>query len=215
MSTQAEHRQTAVFDMDAPLAQAARCLDTWLAEEGRTLPSRQRHKAAALIARYFLHEDCVTDALIMSFLRHYAGFRAIDMEDPASVRQALKTVLDQSVITEPLPPASFSSRGYVWAAAVFLCLFLAALYFRPAITPSVINPQQQSALKWRVEKITRLQGDVSHAAVWAAVKEPFAVRSYKHLTASDYPAAKAFLDNWIMQLERAAAPQQASLGARM
>lgn len=215
MSTQADLRPMAVFDMDAPLAQAARCLDTWLAEEGRHLPARQRHKAAALIARYFLYEDCVTDALIMSFLRHYAGFRAIDMEDPASVRHALKTVLDQSVIAEPLPPPFFSSRGYVWAAAVFLCLFMAALYFRPALNPSAINPQQQTALKLRVEKITKLQGDVSHAAVWAAVKQPFAVRSYKHLTAEDYAAAKAFLDDWIVKLERTAKPQHVSLRARM
>lgn len=185
-------------------------------KRGGDLHPRQRHKAAALIARYFLHEDCVTDALIMSFLRHYAGFRAIDMEDPASVRHALKTVLDQSVIAEPLPPPSFSSRGYVWAAAVFLCLFVAALYFRPAVGLFAINPQQQSALKLRVERITDLQDDISHAAVWAAVKEPFAVRSYKHLTVSDYQAAKVFLDNWIARLEKeVAAPQQASLGTRM
>src|SRR5690606_31786211 len=112
-----------------PLAQAALCLDAWLAEEGRDLHPRQRHKAVGLFA---------------------------------------------------------------------------------------INPQQQSALKLRVERITELQDDISHAAVWAAVKEPFAVRSYKYLTVSDYQAAKVFLDNWIARLEKeVAAPQQASLGTRM
>ena len=216
MSAHADYRTRAVFDMDAPLAQAARCLDAWLEEEGRALHTRQRHKAAALIARYFLYEDCVTDALIMSFLRHYAGFRAIDMEDPTSVRHGLKTVLDQSVIVEALPPPSFSSRGYVWAAAVFLCLFFAALYFRSVPHTSGLKPQQQSALKTRVEKVTKLQGDISHAAVWAAVKEPFAVRSYKHLTVSDYQTARLFLDDWITRLEKEMPPQQqASLGARM
>ena len=107
MPAQQQHRPLTAFEMDAPLAQAARCLDLWLKEEGRDLSPRQRQKAAALIARYFFYEDCTTDALIMSFLRHYAGFRAIDMEDPASVRQALKTVLDQSVIAEPLPSPFF------------------------------------------------------------------------------------------------------------
>jgi|GEM_PF-2648978 len=201
MSAQEQYRQTAVFDTEAPLAQAARCLDAWLAEEGRRLPSRQRRKAAALIARYFLYEDCVTDALIMSFLRHYAGFRAIDMEDPASVRQALKTVLDQSQVAEPPPPA-FLSRAYVLAAAVFLCLFLAALYFRPAPASATITPAQQAALKQQVQIITALDDAATPAAVWAAVKAPFAVRSYKYLTATDYAAAKAFLDDWIARLEQ-------------
>lgn len=214
MTAQQQQRQTVVFDMEAPLAQAARCLEAWLEEEGRCLPPRQRQKAAALIARYFLYEDCVTDALIMSFLRHYAGFRAIDMDDPAAVRQALKTVLDQSQVAEPLSPPSFSSRAYVWAAAVFLCLFLGALYFRPAPVYMTITPVQQSALKQRVAQITRLDGTVSHAAVWAAVKQPFAVRSYKHLPAADYAAALSFLDAWIARLEQRR-PQQDLFRPRM
>lgn len=213
MAARNAYRRKAVFDMDAPLAQAARCLDIWLEEEGRRLPPRQKQKAAALIARYFLYEDCVTDALIMSFLRHYAGFRAIDMDDPASVRHALKTVLDQSVPAEPLPP-SFSSRAYVVAAAVFLCLFLAALYFRPVPAAATITPAQQAALKARVQIITTLDKTATPAAVWAALKQPYAVRSYKYLPAAEYAAAKSFLDDWIARLERAGAAQ-ASLGARM
>lgn len=210
------HRPMTAFEMDAPLAQAARCLDCWLKEEGRTLSPRLRQKAAALIARYFLYEDCTTDALIMSFLRHYAGFRAIDMEDPASVRQALRTVLDQSVIAEPLPSPFFLSRTYVRAAAVFLCLLMTVLYFRPAPVAEMISPMQQSVLKQQVKKITTLEKDASPAAVWAAVKRPFAVRSYKQLTTTDYAAAKAFLDEWITQLETSApSSRQASLGARM
>ncbi len=216
MPAQNQHRPMTVFDMQAPLAQATRCLNVWLKEEERRLPPKQRQKAAALIARYFLYEDCVTDALILSFLRHYAGFHAIDMEDPASVRQALKTVLDQSVIAEPLPSPFFLSPTYVRAAAVFLCLLMAVLYFRPAPAAEMISPMQQSALKQQVKKITALEADVSPAAVWAAVKQPFAVRSYKQLTTTDYAAAKAFLDEWITQLETAApSSRQASLGARM
>jgi hypothetical protein len=152
----------------------------------------------------------------MSFLRHYAGFRAIDMEDPASVRQALKTVLDQSVIAEPLPSPFFLSRTYVRAAAVFLCLLMAVFYFRPAPVAEMISPMQQSVLKQQVKKITALEAGVPPAAVWAAVKQPFAVRSYKQLTTTDYAAAKAFLDEWIRRLETASvSTQQASLGARM
>ena len=63
---------TQTLDIYGPINQAQRCLDAWLAEEGRSLPKTLKIRASALMARYFLHEDDVNDALMMS-LRGMVG----------------------------------------------------------------------------------------------------------------------------------------------
>lgn len=189
-----------------PVLQARRCLDIWLAEESRHLPERQRRRAAGLMARYFLYEDNVTDELLMSFLRHYAGFRVIDMEDPASVRTELKAVLDSSVVWEPSPLSIFSARHYFLAAAVFGCLLLGTLlWLRPSPPISVV---QERELKMRVEKLTTLDPSLRPVTIWARVRAPFGVSRYRELTHEQYDDAKAMLDGWIIELQtaRVAAP---------
>lgn len=199
-------------EIAVPVLQARRCLDQWLAEETRYLPERQRRRAAALIARYFLYEDNVTDDLLMSFLRHYAGFRVIDMEDPASVRAELKAVLDASVVREPSPSSIFSARHYFLAAAVFGCLLLGVLLWLRPSPP--INMVQERALKARVEKLTALDPSLRAVTVWARVRSPFGVSRYRELTRAQYDDAKAMLDGWIAELQAAPA-SPATLGTRM
>lgn len=182
-----------------PVEQARRCLDRWLDEESRHLPEGMRKRASALMARYFLYEDNVTDELLMSFLRHYAGFRVIDMDDPASVRAELKTVLDQSVAREPPAAHRFSARHYIFAAAVFGFLLMAVLLWQRPSPP--INAMQERALKERVEKITALDPSLRAVTVWARLRAPFGIARYKQLTAAQYPQAQAMLDKWIADLE--------------
>ncbi len=192
-----------------PVVQARRCLDQWLAEETRQLPERQRRRAAGLMARYFLYEDNVTDELLMSFLRHYAGFRVIDMEDPASVRAELKAVLDSSVVREPSPSSLFSARHYFLAAAVFGCLLLGTLlWLRPSPPISVV---QERELKQRVEKLTTLDPTLRPVTIWARVRAPFGVSRYRELTHEQYNDAKALLDSWISELQTASVAAPATL----
>lgn len=195
--------QTDVLAQDSalPVAQARRCLDIWLEEEQRYLPERLRRRAAGLLARYFLYEDSVTDELLLSFLRHYAGFRVIDMDDPASVRGELKSVLDSSVVREPSPPSFFSVRHYILAAAVFGCCLLGALYWlRPA---APINLAQEVQLKTRVERLTSLDPTLKPVTVWARLRAPFGVSRYRELTSAQFAEARAMLDQWIEEQERA------------
>ena len=192
-----------------PVVQARRCLDQWLAEESRHLPERQRRRAAGLMARYFLYEDNVTDDLLMSFLRHYAGFRVIDMEDPASVRTELKAVLDSSIVREPSPSAFFSARHYILAAAVFGCLLLGTLLWLRPSPP--INMVQERELKLRVEKLTALDPSLRAVTVWARVRAPFGVSRYRELTHEQYDAAKSMLDGWIHELQTAGMASPATL----
>src|SRR6218665_4064713 len=196
-------------DAALPVVQARRCLERWLGEESRYLPERQRRRAAALMARYFLYEDNVTDELMMSFLRHYAGFRVIDMEDPASVRTELKAVLDASVVREPSPSSIFSARHYFFAAAVFGCLLLGVLLWLRPSPP--INVVQERELKSRVEKLTALDPTLRAVTVWAKVRAPFGVSRYRELTHEQYDDAKAMLDGWIAELQRASATAPAAL----
>lgn len=186
-------------DAALPVDQARRCLDRWLAEESRALPEGMRRRAAALMARYFLYEDNVTDDLLMSFLRHYAGYRVIDMDDPASVRAELKSVLDTSVAREPSLPRIFLARHYFMAAAVFGFLFVGALLWQRPSPP--IDAAQERALKERVEKITQLDPSLRAVTVWARLRAPFGVARYKQLTAAQFTEAQVMLDKWIADLE--------------
>ncbi len=115
------------LDISGPIKQAERCLDQWLKEENRSLPAAERQRVAALVARYFYHEDEVTDQLILSFLRHYSNGNVLDMEDPASVRMEIKSVLDQSRVRQSVPilrvavglsfVALVAAGAYGWNAA--------------------------------------------------------------------------------------------------
>jgi hypothetical protein len=168
----------------APLMQAGRCLDIWLAEEGRALSPRHRQRAVALIARYFAHEEDVTDQLILSFLRHYSGFSAIDLDDPHAVRHELKAALDRAGMAPPrgtahLRPWLAAATGVISTAAVLIVIFL---------SQQTLTPQQQQELRAAVAVKARAEG-LTTAAVWAEIKRDLDVSRYQDIRRWDYDAA--------------------------
>lgn len=176
-----------------PLRQSSRCLNIWMKESGRHLSHRDRRRVAGLMARYFHYEDQVTDQLMLSFLRHYAGQREIDMEDPASVRLEIKTILDRATARPQL------AHPAVFALCVVLVVSMTS-YFLWDLSRMTVTPDQQAALKMRVEKVSALQHDVSRTAVWARVKKPFNASRYEDISYWDYGAARKMLDDWIAKL---------------
>ncbi len=166
----------------APLSQARRCLEIWLREEGRFMPPRQRQRSAALIARYFAHEDDVSDALILSFLRHYSGFSAVDLDDPQSVRLELKASLDQAVLR------TVSIYGRPWLAATAGIITTAAMLIFVYLSQQTLSPAQQDELRAAVAGRARTQG-VAVASVWAGIKRDFGVTRYQDIRRWDYAEA--------------------------
>lgn len=163
-----------------PLAQAARCVDLWLEEENRTLPPPQKQRVVALIARYFHCEEDLTDALILSFLRHYSGRQNIDLEDPTSVRMQIKTLLDQTE-TKPAP-----RRIHVTAAFIFGILLSGMV----SLHHFKIGNAQQTELKTLIQRIADADGHITHAALWAETKKPLGIRSYKDMSYWNYLKAR-------------------------
>lgn len=171
------------LDILGPITQAQRCLDQWLKEEGRAMTSAQKKRAAALMARYFQYEDEVTDTLMLSFLRHYSGKTAVDMEDPSSVRLEIKAVLDTA------HPAVPDRRR--WLAALLLLGALAAAGF--AATQRQITREEQAELKALVRVADAADPEKTSAAIWREIKAPAGVRRYEDLTWWDYRRARKIL----------------------
>ncbi|MBU6475854.1 MAG: hypothetical protein KGQ70_07790 [Alphaproteobacteria bacterium] len=174
------------LDIRGPLEQAERCLGQWLKEEKRALPPAERKRAAGLMARYFYHEEEVTDELMLSFLRHYSCGKVLDMEDPASVRMEIKSVLDQSEAQKG------RARGSVMMAA------LAALFFflygwtfahRP------VTPAEQADLKALVRDTVSRDSSLTIAAVWDTVKKPLHLRRYADMDQWQYWWSKSMLED--------------------
>jgi hypothetical protein len=167
------------LDVYGPLEQAARCLDRWLAEEGRRIDAFSRQRAAALMARYFHYEDEVTDETMLSFLRHYSGKRELDMEDPTSVRMTLKTVLDASLVA-----AEKSRLGRRIAIAVFAVALAVLGGGGWVATHARMTAAQQTHLKTLVAQVAAHEKSVgaTTAAVWSGVKKPLHVRRYQDIS---------------------------------
>ena len=168
---------TRQFDAEGPIRQASRCLDLWLKEERRAMDRRHRRRTAALMARYFYNEDQVTDQLLLSFLRHYAGWKEIDIEDPASVRQEIKILLDKSKPREVPRHMLSLTAGMVLMALVFCGWNL---------SQRKITLTQQEDLKKRVELVVAAKPQLTRARIWAEIKKPLEIRSYQQMSYWDY-----------------------------
>lgn len=169
----------------APLSRAQRCLDQWLREEDRHLSPRQRQRAAALIARYFEHEDDADDALILSFLRHYGGMGLVDLDDPQAVRLELKTVLDRSIST----PARHS-RLRLWVSVATGMVTMAVVLVTLYLSQQTLSPAQQAELRMVVAE-TAAARSVAPATVWAGIKRDIGVTRYQDIRRWDFTRAMA------------------------
>lgn len=165
----------------APITQATRCLDLWLGEEGYSLTPRQKQRASALIARYFENEDTVGDELILSFLRHYGGFGVVDLDDPQSVRQSLKHVLDRRQLKKD------SYLLLVLLAMTMTCLTAIVMVFYLSLP---ITPAQQKELRLVVATQAAAK-QVSAVTIWAEIKNNLGVRRYVDIKRWDYEDALA------------------------
>lgn len=193
-------------DIDTPLRQARQCLDAWLAEEEAALPERERRRAAALLALYF-HGDADAEMNMTGFLRHYSGHReALPGEDAGALRMELKSLLDGCA---PAPPKRARLEAPACIVAALLCVWLFAQGDPAPRGPAAITTAQQAMLKSRVDHIVELEDGLSHHAVWALVKRPLAVRSYRDIPPDKFDASLAMLSAWEERLtnpSRADAP---------
>lgn len=171
----------------APLAQAERCLDVWLAEEGRTMTARQRQRAAGLIARYFEHEDGVSDKLILSFLHHYSGMGVVDLEDPQAVRMELKAVLDRS--SPHYAPAPASRLRLLLAAGTGM-LAMASVLVVFYLSQQTLTAQEQHVLRATVAQQADARG-VTPVTIWAEIKRDLDVPRYQEIRRWDFSRAMA------------------------
>lgn len=173
----------------APLAQAARCLDLWLREEGRHLSPRQHQRAAALIARYFAHEEDANDQLILSFLRHYSGFSAVDLDDPQAVRLELKAALDRAVVK----PAARDWRP--WLSAITGVIATIAILGTVYLSQQTLTVLEQENLRKAVAQKAS-ETAVPAAAVWSEVKRATGVRRYADIRRWDRAKAEEAIKNF-------------------
>lgn len=174
----------------APILQAMRCLDIWLKEENKCLPRHDRARIAALMARYFQHEDEVTDQLMLSFLRHYSKHTRLDMEDPTSVRLEIKSTLDRSV-----PRTSRQARAIASLAAFLIAAFLFASAW--GLLHKRITRNEEEALRNLVNVVAMTERGATRASIWADIKEPLRARRYQDMTWWQYRRAAAMLQNRI------------------
>lgn len=175
----------------APLVQARACLDQWLQEENRQMDEADCTRAAALIARYFMYEDQVTDALILSFLRHYTGKKLVDLDDPASVRRELKELLDRSTSATRKADHDFRFSIAAFAAGIFSCLVLVSGWKTSQMT---LTPEQQAELKMLVDKIADNRGTRAHASIWSEIKRQQGVRRYQDISYWQFDDSKRQLE---------------------
>jgi hypothetical protein len=186
------------LDIFAPIQQAERCLDRWLESEHRTLTQKQKQRVTALMARYFHHEDEVSDALMMSFLNHYSGHAEVDIEDPTSVRMEIKSLLDKSQFHNPAP----SGRSRMLAAFVGGALIVAVSAGAWEVTHRAITKTQQAELKALVHQIAELDHDATSAGIWSEVKQPLQVKSYQDITWWGYLQGREILEKRLKELQR-------------
>ncbi len=177
------------LDILGPIEQAERCLDFWLREENRLLTEKQRQRATALMARYFHHEDGVTDQLMLSFLRHYSNNNEIDMEDPASVRMEIKAVLDKS----QMQVSALYSWKRVLTGFLVGVLMMAVNLGGWEATHRKITREQQAELKDLVHQIDVLDRNKTAAAIWNEVKTPLQIKSYQEMSWWDYRQGREML----------------------
>ena len=196
--------------MSAPIERARRCLEIWLREEGLNLSRRKRQRAAALIARYFYNEEDLRDRLILSFLRHYSGFRDVDMEDISMVSQEIQATLDEARPALPFfanPRWAMSASFFSALLVVILAAFL--LFFRApsAVVPvGTISRVQQAQLKKMVDGIAVTHPHISRAAIWESVKKPLGIRSYADIPVSRFKEAERILEKrYTLSISRAGA----------
>jgi hypothetical protein len=191
------------LDLLGPIEQAERCLALWLKEEKRSLTEQQRQRAAALMARYFHHEDEVTDVLMLSFLRHYSGAGDIDMEDPASVRLEIKAVLDKSRVTAP----EVQGRKRLKAVFVGGAIIVAVLCGAWDIGHRTITKDQQAELKSLVRQIVERDKTATAAGIWADMKEPLNVRSYQDIPWWRYWQGRGLLEGRLGKVTSSTPPE--------
>jgi len=192
------------FEVEMPLIQAERCVDIWLSEAKMAIEPRQKRRAVALVARYFHGEENIKDALILSFLRHYSGWKDIDMEDMSAVSYEIKNVLD---LAEPLDK-QFEQKPYTHTplpalyALAFCAIFFmacAVIYVMPfaSKTPSTpISHQESLALRDLVHLVAVKRGE-KHLTVWAELKAPLKIRSYLDMDQKQYQNSKNKLIKWL------------------
>ncbi len=192
------------LDILGPLDQAKRCLDQWLREENRILPEKKKQRAAALMARYFHHEDQVTDQLMFSFLRHYAGRPDIDMEDPTSVRMEIKALLDQSQAEDAVKKNALPA--YLIGALIAMLCFSGW-----ELSHKTITREQQVELKALVRQVDDLDPSTTAAGIWAEMKGPLNVRSYQDIPWWRYYGSRKMLEEKITTLKYAVTPTKAGV----
>ena len=186
------------LDLLGPIEQATRCLEIWLESEKRYLTEKQKQRTAALMARYFHHEDEVTDQLMLSFLRHYSGEHDVDMEDPTSVRMEIKAVLDKS---QPYDPSAYGKRRLLTAFIVGV-IIMAVTFSAWNISHKKITKEQQAELKSLVHQIVLHDPKATHAGVWADLKEPLQVKSYQDIIWWNYNKSRDILEKRLKSIPR-------------
>lgn len=191
------HNLIHALNLYAPIEQSLRCLDQWLQEEGRSMEARQRQRTAALLARYFQHEDDVSDELLLSFLHHYSGRKEVDMEDPTSVRMEIKSLLDR---TAPLEQNIPRRRPFLSTLIALLMTGLSLSVWQ--LSQKTITPVQQAALKGKVVQISVLDKNIKPATVWASIKKPLQARRYQDISWWRYDQTAKTLDNWLDRLQK-------------
>ena len=204
--------KTQLFDMEAPLEQALRCLDLWLAEEKLFLEPRKKKRVAALLARYFYNEDILSDQLIISFLRHYSGWHEVDMEDVGAVRMEIKRVLDKA---QALPGTGHLKEAKEeeerWSALFYVAaLVLGASMVVAGLTHSFagdmpVSRNEQQYLRSLVDQVVDLEKqahgvNIPHQRIWSELKKPLTVRSYQDMSRADFEASRALLETKIREL---------------
>ena len=183
------------LNIRGPLEQAERCLELWLKEERRLLTEKQHQRVTALMARYFHHDEQVTDQLMLSFLRHYSGRSVVDLEDPTSVRMEIKAVLDKSRERQ---------SGGGKRLAVQMSVFVIALsgLYGWNFTHQKISRAQQAELKSLVRQIDKLDPQMTSAAIWNTVKAPLQIRRYEDMTWWDYRQGREMLVERLTLLQK-------------
>lgn len=174
----------------APIDRACRCIDVWLKEEGRVLHKRDQKRLAGLMARYFYYEEGLTDELMMSFLRHYAGSKVIDMDNPAEIRQEIQSVLDQASFRREDRGMSYQ----VLLALSSILIFVAVCFAGYQVINLPMTTAQQDMLKAKVQQVTASRPGMAASTVWARVKKPLNIKSYQDMTFWQYDDALAEID---------------------
>lgn len=149
------------------------------------MTQRQRHRATALIARYFEHEDSVSDQLILSFLHHYSGMGVVDLEDPHAVRIELKTVLDRSVA---IVSTENTGKLRLIAAACTGMLAMASVLIVFYLSQQTLTMQEQQELRTAVAIQAEARG-TSSVTIWTKVKRDLGVARYQDIRRWDFDRA--------------------------